>query len=224
MDPNDCNCENTDFPQKWPKVCQGEATPCTDKNTGCSGWAKDGYCKDDSKYAAWMKKYCAKSCKLCKSSGSGGSSGSDYAEGQLKKHNELRKKHGSPAMTLDNKMNEEAEAWAKENARNRRMKHSEREDRHGHGENLWYGCGYDPVQATQDWYDEMTDPGYNFNNPGFNQNPGTGHFTQVVWKASTKLGIGKWTADDGCVYVCARYSPGGNMMGDFEANVKKPIN
>ena len=70
----------------------------------------------------------------------------------------------------------------------------------------------------------MTKPGYNFNNPGFYQNPGTGHFTQVVWKASTKLGIGKWTADDNCVYVCARYSPAGNMMGDFEANVKKPNN
>ena len=23
MDPNDCNCENEDFPQKWPKVCKG---------------------------------------------------------------------------------------------------------------------------------------------------------------------------------------------------------
>ena len=54
-------------------------------------------------------------------------------------------------MTLDSKMNEEAEAWAKENAKNHKMKHSEPEDRHGHGENLWYGCGYDPAQATQDW-------------------------------------------------------------------------
>ena len=23
MDPKDCNCQNTDFPQKWPKVCKG---------------------------------------------------------------------------------------------------------------------------------------------------------------------------------------------------------
>ena len=73
-------------------------------------------------------------------------------------------------------------------------------------------------------YDEMTKPGYDFNNPGWNANPGTGHFTQVVWKASTELGIGKAVADDGCVYVCARYAPGGNMMGDYEANVKKPNN
>ena len=73
-------------------------------------------------------------------------------------------------------------------------------------------------------YDEMTNPGYNFNNPGWNANPGTGHFTQVIWKASTELGIGKAVADDGCIYVCARYAPGGNMMGDYEANVKKPNN
>jgi len=170
-----------------------------------------------------MSENCAKTCKICSSSGSGGSSGSDdYAASQLKKHNELRKKHGSPAMTINKQMNKEAEAWAQENAKNQRMKHSDPGDRNGNGENLWYGCGYDPAQATQDWYDEITDPGYDFNNPGYQS--GTGHFTQVVWKASTELGIGKAVADNGCVYVCARYAPGGNMQGDFEANVKKPNN
>ena len=92
-------------------------------------------------------------------SGSGGSSGSDfaalckkdYAACQLKKHNELRKKHGSPAMTLNAQMNKKAEAWAQENANNHRLKHSADGDRNGNGENLWMGCGKDPAQATQDW-------------------------------------------------------------------------
>ena len=51
-------------------------------------------------------------------------------------------------------------------------------------------------------YDEMTNPGYGFNNQGWNKNPGTGYYNQVVWNASTQLGIGKAIADDGCVYVC----------------------
>jgi len=203
---------------------------CADKSSGCPDWASAGDCKNEWK--TWMANNCEKSCNLCESSGSGGSSGSDfaasckndYAACQLAKHNELRQKHGSPAMTLNAQMNQEAQAWAQENANNHRMKHADRKDINGNGENLWYGCGYDPAQATQDWYDEMTNPGYDFNNPGWNANPGTGHFTQVVWKASTEFGIGKAVADDGCVYVCARYSPGGNMMGDFEANVKKPNN
>ena len=43
----------------------------------------------------------------------------------------------------------------------------------------------------------MKDLGYDFNNQGWNQNPGTGYYTQVVWKASTQLGIGKAVADYG---------------------------
>ena len=69
----------------------------------------------------------------------------------------------------------------------------------------------------------MTTPGYDFNNPGWNANPGTGHFTQVVWKASTQLGIGK-AEKNGCIYVVGRYSPAGNMGGQYKSNVLKPTN
>ena len=44
------------------------------------------------------------------------------------------------------------------------------------------------TRATKSWYDELYKPGYNFNNPGWS--PGVGHFTQVVWKGTTELGIG----------------------------------
>ena len=46
------------------------------------------------------------------------------------------------------------------------------------------------TRATKSWYDELYKPGYNFNNPGWNENPGAGHFTQLVWKGTTELGIG----------------------------------
>jgi hypothetical protein len=32
-------------------------------------------------------------------------------------------------------------------------------------------------QATQMWYDEVSRPGYNFDRPGWDNNPGTEHFT-----------------------------------------------
>ena len=68
----------------------------------------------------------------------------------------------------------------------------------------------------------MCEPGYNFNSGGFSG--GTGHFTQVVWKASTVLGIGRAeTTKNGmkCAYIVGRYKPAGNMGGKFQQNVLK---
>ncbi len=48
----------------------------------------------------------------------------------------------------------------------------------------------------------------------------TGHFTQVVWKASDKLGAGiAFTSDRSQVYVVAQYTPSGNFGGQFQENV-----
>jgi glioma pathogenesis-related protein 2 len=79
--------------------------------------------------------------------------------------------------------------------------------------------------AVKEWYDEIKD--YNYANPGFSSE--TGHFTQVVWKGSTKLGCGaaqgtatiegnKYNA----FYVVCQYAPAGNVQGQFPDNVLKP--
>ena len=46
-----------------------------------------------------------------------------------------------------------------------------------------------------------------------------GHFTQVVWKGTKEMGVGRATARSGNIYVVANYSPPGNMQGAFQANV-----
>ena len=48
-----------------------------------------------------------------------------------------------------------------------------------------------------------------------------GHFTQVVWKDSKKLGIGIATGKIGTVVV-ANYLPPGNYKGKFGENVPPP--
>ena len=65
--------------------------------------------------------------------------------------------------------------------------------------------------ATDLWYAEVNDPGYDFEMPGFHQNPGTGHFTQIVWKDTKKVGCGV----AGSFAVC-RYQPAGNFLGLYE--------
>lgn len=67
------------------------------------------------------------------------------------------------------------------------------------------------------WYDEVK--AYDYNKPGFSLE--TGHFTQVVWKNSTKLGFGFAKKDDYIVGV-GLYAPPGNWLDDFKENVLKP--
>jgi hypothetical protein len=72
------------------------------------------------------------------------------------------------------------------------------------------------AQATDSWYNEIKL--YNFNRPGFSMD--TGHFTQVVWKGSQKVGVGFAITGDGkTLYVVAQYSPPGNYQGQFGQNV-----
>ena len=61
---------------------------------------------------------------------------------------------------------------------------------------------------------------YDYNNPSYSG--ATGHFTQVVWKSTTKVGAGIATYNEGnnvVTYIVARYEPAGNVIGAFEANV-----
>ena len=64
---------------------------------------------------------------------------------------------------------------------------------------------------------------YNFNSGAFSF--ATGHFTQVVWKGSRKLGIGfargSYKSFNNCLFVVGRYLEPGNMSGAFRENVLK---
>lgn len=66
------------------------------------------------------------------------------------------------------------------------MEHSAAKD---YGENLYVCINCKEInmeQAVKAWYDEIKS--YNFEKAQFS--PETGHFTQVVWKGSQKLGVG----------------------------------
>ena len=76
-------------------------------------------------------------------------------------------------------------------------------------------------------YKEACSPGYQFGDASA-ANEGTGHFTQVVWKGSTILGIGRFTKETKrngrtmyCTYIVARYRPAGNWQGQYAENVIK---
>jgi len=65
------------------------------------------------------------------------------------------------------------------------------------------------------WYNEKDQ--YNFSNGQFSMN--TGHFTQVVWISTKKLGCGI-SLNGNRAYGTCSYIPPGNFQGEFNANVK----
>ena len=71
------------------------------------------------------------------------------------------------------------------------------------------------------WYNEVKS--YNYKRARYSSH--TGHFTQLVWVASRKLGLGV-ARRNGEVYVVANYDPPGNLptRAAFKKNVLKPRN
>jgi hypothetical protein len=64
------------------------------------------------------------------------------------------------------------------------------------------------------WYDEIAQ--YHFPDGGFSHN--TGHFTQVVWRGSRRVGCGHAQCKGMDILVC-EYDPAGNWEGQFRDNV-----
>ena len=83
----------------------------------------------------------------------GGAEGTTFQKGGLLAHNKFRKIHGTPAMTLNAKMCDEAQAYAEVLAKKGRLEHAKVKD----GENLAYGCSSGPgaklsgAEATKRW-------------------------------------------------------------------------
>lgn len=51
-----------------------------------------------------------------------------------------------------------------------------------------------------------------------------GHFTQLVWRSSQDLGVGKARSRCGKIIVVANYRPAGNVAGQFHDNVLPTLN
>ena len=110
-----------------------------------------------------------------------------------------------------------AQAWSESMLASNAMAHSASDARVNCGENLAMAYGGASMlttpRAVKMWYDEICDPGYDFTNPGYTS--GIGHFSQVVWVGSTKLGCG----ESGGWVTCRYCEDAGNMSSTFETNV-----
>lgn len=142
-----------------------------------------------------------------------------FAKQALDSHNKFRSMHGVPPLKWADDLAREAQVWAEKLARARTLQHSSKSERNEAGENIAMFTGkFDSAgeQASSMWYEEVKD--YNFRRGGWQG--GTGHFTQVVWKGSKELGMGRAkTADGSLTFVVGRYRPAGNVINYMADNV-----
>jgi len=145
----------------------------------------------------------------------------------LNKHNEYRDTHKVPHLQFDEDLQTGAESWARSLASAGELKQAD--SKGSFGENLYRECRPgkmgDPmvmVKAIDKWYSRVC----NFNFADQKDMTNVLDFVKMVWRSSTKLGMGKAIRRmaDGteCSYVVARYSPRGTYNSeDWQQNFEK---
>jgi hypothetical protein len=141
-------------------------------------------------------------------------------------------------MTIDYGLACQAKAWVDHMAANDLFEHSTNESRSSPpaGENLamYYPQFHEATMPEKMWYGERKD--YDFATGlhkaelgcahNFDPNcPMLGHFTQLVWDDSTKLGCAEAeVADSGKYFVVCRYNTPGNFNNAYKQHVHSPNN
>jgi hypothetical protein len=136
--------------------------------------------------------------------------------GVLAAHNRYRARHCAPPLEWSAELAKVAQKWARTlRDRSCAFEHSPSSR---YGENL---AGASPpgahtgVSMVDGWYREVDE--YDFGRPGFSFE--AGHFTQLVWRATRRLGCGHVTCGDRAeIWVC-NYDPPGNVSREFKRNV-----
>jgi len=146
----------------------------------------------------------------------------DFNQAVLVAHNQYRALHAVAPLQISIKLNRFAQDWADTSAKRDTMEHR---PNNSYGENLYAKWNSKPghtipgAEAVESWYSEIKDH-------VFGREPksmATGHFTQLVWKDSTHVGIGLARAKkSGKLYVVCNYEPAGNFVGQFAIKVPPP--
>lgn len=131
-------------------------------------------------------------------------------------HNQIRGAEGVGPVTWDQSLAAAADAYARQLAITGRWGHSAGESRPGQGENLWMGThgAFTVDQMVGAWASERS----MFRRGAFPRVSRTGnwedvgHYTQMIWPGSTRVGCAIRSSNRSDFLVC-RYSPGGNVMG-----------
>jgi len=146
----------------------------------------------------------------------GGDSGASAASGDMAQafvdaHNAVREGVGVPALSWSDALGRSAGVWAQALADNDcAFEHDTQQE---YGENLWWSS-WDPTadEVVGAWADEVAF--YDYDSNTCEQGQMCGHYTQVVWSTTERVGCGKAVCAGGEVIWNCRYDPPGNWVGE----------
>lgn len=136
-----------------------------------------------------------------------------FAKAILDAHNEKRANHGVDKLTWDEELVSYAQDYADQYDCSGSLTHSGGK----YGENLAVGYSDGP-KALEAWYEE----GENYD---YSSASSFDHFTQVIWKSTTKLGCAQkdCSKNNWGKYIICSYDPAGNMVGAGKQNLKQVV-
>ncbi|XP_010924519.1 pathogenesis-related protein 1C [Elaeis guineensis] len=125
-------------------------------------------------------------------------------------HNAIRTLAGERPYVWDRRLARYARRWAEQRRENCDTIHS-----HGpYGENMFWGTGWDwkAKEAVQNWAHERL----YYNRTDRSCWPGKmcGHFTQIVWNSTVRVGCARVECYQGGVIISCNYDPPGNYVGE----------
>jgi pathogenesis-related protein 1 len=138
------------------------------------------------------------------------------AQDALDFHNKVRADVKTQPLQWSTELAQYAQAWANHLSADCELEHRPNSGSWAqqYGENIFWGGGedYTLLHASESWYSEIRDYRYG---PLTEKNwYKTGHYTQMVWKNTTHVGMGKAVCKNGSILIVANYNPSGNYMGE----------
>ncbi|CAN8276180.1 unnamed protein product [Cochlearia groenlandica] len=135
----------------------------------------------------------------------------ETAQDVVDAHNIARAAVGVAPLVWDETVANYARAYASQRQADCALEHSQGGP---YGENLAKSTGeLSGVAAVNMWVDEQVD--YDYSSNTCVEGKMCGHYTQVVWRNSERVGCAKVICNDGGTFITCNYDPRGNYIGQL---------
>jgi len=209
------------------------------RKSSCDYYVSKGYCKQ--RYVPYMNMNCCQSCKDADKPKKPKLSDTRAVDvGCLESANKFRKRHQQTGMLVwDKTLAQKAQKYARfladkntgvSSIRDLYFEHDPDNKVYRNGENLYFFDTWKQstdveacILADKGWYKEINNWDFHNSSKRKGTSKATGHFTQMIWKRTTKVGYGIARApskgSNKMTFVVAKYQEPGNMRNWYKTNV-----